>query len=583
MKKYLLIIGAAFLLSCDNESTTVKVNPGEAYFEYVKYDGSDPYYDQHSLDEGQFYNPILPGFYPDPSICQKGDDYYLVTSTFSFFPGIPVFHSTDLVNWTQIGHVLERPSQFDNDSLPVSAGIFAPAISYNPHNDTFYMITTFVRGGGNFVVTTKDPAGDWSDPIWLPEVPDIDPSIFFDDDGKAYVTNNQDPEGGSTYQGHKATWIQEFDWKTNKMVGPRKMIRDGGHNLADKPIWIEAPHIFKLHGYYYLTTAEGGTSINHSQVIFRSKDIWGPYETNPNNPLLTQRHLPADREFPVTNVGHADYVQTNEGDWYAVFLGCRPYTNKNEYNIGRETFILPFNWDKDWPEILPKDETLPLILDKPNLENKLSSDKPVMGNGNFSWTENFESGKLAFDWIFLRTMREKWYTLEEGKPGITLKLRDVNIRELKQPSFVARRQQHHNMSLETKLVFTPTNEQELAGLVFFQNEAYHLTLGVTQIDGKIHVVVQRAKEDPSIVRNMSGENFDGTVEKVVLTQKDISEIYTGEILLRVSMKDGEFSFEANTNGEWETLLDGVDATYLSTEKAGGFVGTVMGPYASSNE
>src|SRR5690554_547873 len=582
MKKYLLIIGTIMLFSCTNKPT-VKVNPGEAHFEYVKYSGSDPYYDQNPLSEGQFYNPILPGFYPDPSICQKGDDYYLVTSTFSFFPGVPIFHSTDLVNWTQLGHVLDRPSQFNNDSLPVSAGIFAPAISYNPHNDTFYMITTFVRGGGNFYVKAKDPAGPWSDPIWLPEVPDIDPSIFFDDDGKAYITNNQDPEGGSTYQGHKATWIQEFDWKNDKTVGPRKMIRNGGHNLADKPVWIEAPHIFKVHGYYYLTTAEGGTSIDHSQVIFRSKSIWGPYETNPDNPLLTQRHLPADREFPVTNVGHADYVQTSSGDWYAVFLGCRPYTANNMYNIGRETFILPFTWDKDWPEILPKTEALPLTLNKPNLENKLPADRPVMGNGNFSWTENFDGGELAFDWIFLRTLREKWYTLEEGKPGVTIKLRDVNIRELKQPSFLARRQQHHNMSIETKLVFTPQNEQELAGLLLFQNEAYHLTLGVTQIDGKTHVVVQNAKEDPSIVRNMSGDNFDGTVEKVILAQKDLSANYKGEILLRASMKDGEFSFETNTNGEWETLLEGFDATYLSTEKAGGFIGTLIGLYASSNE
>jgi xylan 1,4-beta-xylosidase len=582
LKIAFLVFAIFSFLSCNNKST-VQVNPGEAYFEYVKYSGSDSYYDQNPLGEGEFYNPILPGFYPDPSICQKGDDYYIVTSTFSFFPGIPVFHSKDLVNWVQIGNVLDRPSQFRNNDLPVSAGIYAPAIAYNPHNDTFYMTTTFVRGGGNFVVTAKDPAGPWSDPIWLPEVGGIDPSLYFDEDGRAYLTNNEDPVGGSLYQGHKATWIQEFDWKTNNMTGPRKMIRDGGHNLAEKPIWIEAPHIYKVNGYYYLTAAEGGTSIDHSQVIFRSKDIWGPYETNPNNPILTQRTLPADREFPVTNAGHSDLVETSTGDWYAVFLACRPYTVKNEYNIGRETFILPVKWEKGWPVILPQGEAIPLTLKNTKLVKDQPKNPNAMGNGNFSWTESFDKGKLALGWIFLRTPQEKWYTLQEGKPGITLKLRDVNIRELKQPTFLARHQQHHTMTIETKLVFTPSDSNQLAGLCLFQNEAYHLIIGLTKIDGKQCVVVQRATEDERIVRNMSGDNFDGTVEKLILAKKDLPENFKGEILLRASMNDGEFSFSANTTGEWETILSGIDATYLSTEKAGGFIGTVIGIYASSND
>ena len=413
LRKSLFIIVIISLISWKSKLIN-KVNQGEAYFEYVKYSGSDPYYDQHPLGEGEFYNPILPGFYPDPSICQKEDDYYLAASTFSFFPGIPIFHSKDLVNWTQIGNVLDRPSQYQNTNLPVSAGIYAPAIAYNPHNDTFYLTTTYVRGGGNFVVTAKDPAGPWSDPVWLSEVRGIDPSLFFDEDGRAYLTNNEDPEGGSLYVGHKATWIQEFDWKNNKMIGPRKMIRNGGHNLADKPIWIEAPHIYKVNDYYYLTAAEGGTSINHSQVIFRSKDIWGPYETNPNNPILTQRGLPAEREFPVTNAGHADLIQTSYGEWYAIFLACRPYTVNNEYNIGRETFLLPVKWKNDWPVILPHGEPIPLQLQNTRLVKNQLKSQNIMGNGNFSWIEEFNEGELGFDWLFLRTPQEKWYTMQEN-------------------------------------------------------------------------------------------------------------------------------------------------------------------------
>jgi len=570
------------ICSCVN-NTKVHVNKGEAYFEYVEYSGSDTYYDKHQLEDDKFYNPLLPGFYPDPSICRKGDEYYLVTSTFSFFPGIPVFHSTDLVNWTQIGNVLDRPSQFKNTDLPVSAGIYAPAIAYNAQNDTFYLVTTFVGGGGNFVVTAKNPAGEWSDPIWLPEVPGIDPSLFFDDNGKAYLTNNQDPVGRSLYNGHKAIWIQEFDLKNKKMIGPRKMIRDGGHNLADKPIWIEGPHIYKVNGFYYLIAAEGGTSIYHSQVVFRSKDIWGPYETNPDNPILTQRDLSSNREYPVTNTGHADFVRVGSGEWYAMFLACRPYTENNLFNIGRETFMLPVNWDNEWPVILQKGEKVSMQVARPILYEKPVNDQDVMGQGNFSWIERFEDGIPGFDWLFLRTPREKWYTLHQGETGITLKLRDVNMRELKQPSFIGHRQQHHNMTIETKMVFEPSDSNELAGICLFQNEAFHLTFGVTQLKDRIHVVVQKATEGEDIKRNLSADKIEGKVEKVILAKKDISSEYKGKILLKAFMQNGKIGFAINTSCRWDTIVEGIDATYLSTGKAGGFVGTIIGLYASSKE
>jgi xylan 1,4-beta-xylosidase len=568
----MIILAAALLASCSASKTPEPI-AGKAWFSHFTYTGSDPFFSENPLPEGKFYNPILSGFFPDPSICRKGDNYYMVNSTFSFFPGIPIFHSTDLVNWRQIGNVLDRPDQFINSDQPVSYGIFAPAIEYNSANDLFYLVTTYVGGGGNFLVTAADPAGPWSDPIWLPEVPGIDPSLFFDDDGRAYILNNQDPDYPSLYDGHKATWLQEFDVETNTTIGPRKMIRDGGHNLAEQPIWIEGPHLHKLHGYYYLIPAEGGTGINHSQVVFRSRNIWGPYQTWEGNPILTQRDLDKNRPNPVTNTGHADLIQNPNGDWYAVFLACRPYTSDNHFNIGRETFLLPVYWTEDhWPVILDRGLEVPMIVDLPNGAVNRDHESGFMKRGNFSFTEDFSGKHIPMEWIFLRTPVEDWYFFEMDHNGIWIDARAANLRERKQPSFLGTRQRHHDMTAETSLTFLPASDNELAGLTLFQNEAFHYTLGVTIFEGKNHVVLQKA------------ERKEGLVEKAILSTKELPATFKGNIDLKVQCEKGRFSFWYKTgSSEWQLVMDNVDATYLSTERAGGFIGTILAMYASSNE
>src|SRR5690606_11154304 len=264
----------------------------------------------HNEPTQQFYNnPILAGFYPDPSICDDGKgNYYLVNSTFAFYPGIPVFHSTDLVNWKQIGHVLDRPEQLELEGFGVSRAIFAPAINY--HEGIFYVTCTLVDGKGNFVVTAKDPAGPWSNPAWLPEVSGIDPSLYFDDNGKSYIIYNSDaPENKPEYDGHRTIRINEFDKDSLKVISDNRILVNGGVNIDEKPVWAEGPQIYKLNGYYYLMTAEGGTAINHTEVVYRTKNLnekFIPYE---NNPILTQRHLDPNRKNPVTSAGHADLVQ----------------------------------------------------------------------------------------------------------------------------------------------------------------------------------------------------------------------------------------------------------------------------------
>ena len=234
-----------------------------------------------------------------------------------------------MVNWDFVGYALDRPSQLNlPDGVGLSAGVYAPDIKYNPYNDTFYLIVTAIgsraQGGGNIVVKTKDPSKGWSDPIKV-DVPGIDPSFYFTEDGKAYIVNNQDPETPAEYDGHRAIGLREYDLTTDKIVGECTQIINKGVHPEDKPIWVEGPHLYKINGKYYLMAAEGGTGDNHSEVVFVSDKIRGPYKPCKTNPILTQRTLPKDRKNPITAAGHADLFQTQNGDWWAVFLAILPY------------------------------------------------------------------------------------------------------------------------------------------------------------------------------------------------------------------------------------------------------------------
>ncbi|HEY0041899.1 MAG TPA: glycoside hydrolase family 43 protein, partial [Flavisolibacter sp.] len=350
--------------------------------------------------ESYYSNPILSGFYPDPSICRVGNDYYLVNSTFSYFPGIPVFHSTDLVSWKLIGHVITREEQMDFTGKGVSRSIFAPTIRY--HNGLFYVTCTMIDGKGNFVVTAKNPAGPWSNPTWLP-IDGIDPSLFFDGDGKCYITYNSiPPDNVSLYDGHRTIRINEFDYKNGKVLGENKIIVNGGTDLSKKPSWIEGPHIVKKFGHYYLISAEGGTGADHSVVAFRSKNIFGPYTSYEKNPILTQRHIKG-RKHPITSTGHADLVELPDGRWYTVFLGTRPYEG-DYYNTGRETFLTPVVWENEWPLINPGVEDLQYSYPVP-FPSKTRKATGSKYSGNFSYKDDFAGKALSKDWIFLRTLK----------------------------------------------------------------------------------------------------------------------------------------------------------------------------------
>ena len=509
----------------------------------------------------KYTNPILEGFYPDPSICRVGRDYYLVNSSFAYFPGLPIFHSTDLVNWKQIGNAMDRNTQLVIGDVEVSRGLFAPSIRY--HNGLFYIMCTNVSYKGNFIITAKSPAGPWSDPNFTSAVSGIDPSLFFDDDGKVYITYNSDPpDNKPLYNGHRTIRIIEYDIATQKTIGDNKIIVNGGTDLSKHPIWIEGPHLYKINEWYYLMCAEGGTADQHSEVIFRSKNAEGPFVSYENNPILTQRNLDTTRKNPITSTGHADLVETPDGKWYAVFLGCRPYLG-DYYNTGRETFMAPVKWKDGWPIIIPNHEEVQYQYPVP-----FASTKKIDNNfsGNFIFKDDFKEKQLNYRYVFLRNPTEKLYKIENG--FVELPLKENTAAERKNPGFIGFRQANLKGYGAVSMSFKATAENEKAGLMIFQNDRFYYFLCKSVKDGK--PVVQLYKSTTE--RN----------EKEELLAS--AELKTDNPLqLKIQADNDKYNFYySEEKNKWTLIKENVDGKFLSTKTAGGFVGCMYAMYGTSN-
>jgi len=555
-------VAASLLAGCASLRDEPAGGP-TARFERFDYRGTDPS-DSIPAGAGEYRNPILKGFYPDPSLTRVGDDFYLVTSTFAFFPGIPVFHSRDLVSWTQIGNAIDRPGQLDFGRLGLSRGVFAPTIEHR--DGTFYILNTCVDCGGNFVITATDPAGPWSDPVWLPDLEGgIDPSLFFDEDGSVWILNNGPPEGQPLYEGHRAIWIQRFDPAAKKTFGQRKVLVNGGVDLSKKPIWIEGPHIFRKDGFYYLVAAEGGTAEGHSQVALRSRRPDGPYLAYPGNPILTQRDLPRDRPNPITSAGHADLVETAAGEWWATFLAVRPYEG-DFYNTGREVFLLPVTWERGWPHITRPGEGIPYVHRRPNLPAKPGP--PVPTNGAFAVADEFDGPALPHSWMMMRNPRERWYALSGGE--LRIEARSVPLGGFGNPSFLARRQQHLNASASTIVRFTAVKDGDSAGLAALQNDEYFFYLAVARRGGR-PVIELRRRAGP-------GDPTEGAL----IASAPLRTAFGAPVRLRIDAQKADYRFAYATRGsEWRTLGGHENGRILSTKLAGGFVGAVFGLHAYS--
>lgn len=512
-----------------------------------------------ALPQGHYRNPILAGFFPDPSVCRVGDDYYLVNSTFSYFPGLPVFRSKDLVNWNLIGHAISRPDQLDYKGAGVTRGLFAPAISH--HDGVFYLVCTMISGKGNFVITATDPAGPWSDPVWL-DFPGIDPSLFFEDNGRAWLVHNGDaPDDKPLYEGHRAVWLREFDPVAKGIVGEPRLLVNGGVDLTKKPVWIEGPHLLKRDGWYYLCCAEGGTSIEHSQVIFRSRTVTGPFEPWDRNPILTQRDLDPDVPGSVTCTGHADLVEGPGGQWWSVFLGCRPMPDGGLLTAGRETFLLPVTWTTDdWPMILPPGKRVPLVAPGPSLSPSTAT--PL--TGDFAWSADFNHPELDPFWLMLRGPGGKPYLrLDHGKlrviPGAD------RLSGTGYPAFVSRRVQHAAFTVTTSLEI-PAESGVEAGLALFQSEKNHYLLAVRRTpEGGSEMIVELAEG----------------AEPVIIHRAPIAG--AGGISLRMRAEVNDLYLEWSADGkEWKIFTPPAGIRPVTVQAAGGglhFTGAVVGMHA----
>jgi alpha-N-arabinofuranosidase len=528
-------------------------------------------------------NPVLPGCHPDPSICRLGADYYLVTSTFEYFPGLPIHHSRDLVNWRLIGHVLDRPGQLPLDGVWPSGGLFAPTLRHA--DGVSYVVCTLVGGtreSGSFVVTAAHPAGPWSDPVWLEDAEGIDPSLFFDDDGRAWFLGAR-PFPGAEPAGRTEIWLREFDPARLRLTGPEHVLFNGA--LVDA-VYAEGPHLYRRGGYYYLVLAEGGTEHNHAVTVARSEQVTGPYRNNPANPVLTHRHL--GREQPIVGTGHADLVQTPAGDWHAVLLALRPYGGPF-CNLGRETFLASVVWEDDWPIVNPGAGRLLAEFPAPLPPHPWPPEPPV---------DDFDAAVLAPVWNMLRTPREEIFSLTARPGHLRLRLRPEVITEARVPSFVGRRQQHMSFVARTAMDFEPAAAAECAGLVLLRDTDHQIRLVVT--------LAQRPEGDPGgglapaqvaplpvarvrgspVVARVKGSPVK--VARVVVRRDGVDEVVAeavltaGRIYLAAEAAGQEYTLRWTQDpARWQTLAT-VDGRLLSPAKVGDFTGAYLGMYASGN-
>ena len=493
-----------------------------------------------------YRNPVLKGFYPDPSICRVGEDYYLVTSSFEYFPGVPLFHSRDLVHWEQIGHCLTRKSQLNLDKAGASGGIYAPALRF--HAGRFYMITTNVSHKGHFYVYTDAIRGEWSEPVFIEgHYTGHDPDLFFDHDGKVYYTRFSWDQGILLY---------EIDLKTGRLLTEGRSIWKGFEDRLP-----EAPHLYRINGFYYLLAAEGGTWNGHMAVVARSRHVEGPYESCPYNPILSHRALVMQ---PLAATGHADLVQTPEGNWWMVFLGIRRLVEDNYHTLGRETFLAPVTWTEDgWP-LVNGGKPVSFEMDGQGLpmaaQNALLEEKLLTEQEEKEPVPELCHKAPGLHWNTRYNPPEKGISFDANLGCLTLSGTKAALSDGQNVSMLCRRQQHRDFTCTVNLAFEPQKDGEEAGLCVIMNELHHYEIALRFMEGGKHLIVRRRI---------------GDLESLVYSRPYSSE----SIYLSLSGDAQYYSFGEGSAAD--PLTRGM-ARYLSTEVAGGFTGVYIGLYATGS-
>ena len=519
-----------------------------------------------SFGQEVFKNPILAGGYPDPSICKVGDTFYLVNSSFEYFPGLPIHKSTDLINWELIGHGLNRESQASSTvnlvDVQSNGGIHAPTIRYN--KGVYYIISTNVYYDAeknktdmvNFIITANNPTGPWSDPIHIEGAPGIDPDLFFDDNGSVWYVGNQAPENPS-FDGEGEIWLQELDLNEYSLIGERHLLWRG----ACGGVWAEGPHMYKKDGKYYLIIAEGGTSFNHAVMVAMSENIEGPYISNPRNPILTSRHLSYDNW--VNSTGHGDIVELDDGRYYMVILGIRNEINRGS-NMGRETFIAPLSWEREpfewkenkdlWPVVSP-------ISGKVEKENDVIFTNSTQIN-SYDFRDDFNSKTLGLKWNFRRLPLENIYSLDKREGFLRIFSNHNIIKERQRAALMGFKQNQTNFEYFTSMNFNPENNKSEAGISIFQKDDNYLNFTVVKKDGNFFIKV-----------NAYNNN------KLILKDEQLIPDYKGKIKLKISSKEGEYKLFYSTRGFRYRLFDKLKNDILLSK---GYTGAHIGLYITSN-
>lgn len=487
-------------------------------------------------------NPVLPGFHPDPSVCRVGADYYLVTSSFEYFPGVPVFHSRDLAHWRQIGHALTRASQAPLAGVASSQGIYAATLRC--HGGQFYVITTNMTagpgGGRSFYVHASDPAGPWSEPVQIGDDDwGMDPSLFFDDDGAVYYTRHGGKEHGGIYQAR-------LDLASGKLQEQPRLIWKGTGGA-----WPEGPHLYKVNGWYYLMIAEGGTSYEHAVTVARSRSPWGPFEPAPANPVLTHRDRP---ELPLQATGHGDLVQAENGSWWMVLLGVR--AQQRQHHLGRETLLAPVTWDRQgWP-VVNAGRPLQATMSAAGLPPASPWPAPPV-------RDDFSQSALALQWTQLRGPGDGLWSLSERPGMLRLKGGAAGLDGVAQPAFVARRQEHLAMRAAALVDFTPARDGQAAGLVLRQNENNYYALRIAGVPRRVELLIRTGGVS--------------TVRASAALEQD-----AGPVTLQVESSAARYRFsygQGQGAAPAMRVIGEAPAAALSSERAGGFTGVLVGLYA----
>lgn len=482
----------------------------------------------------KYLNPVIRGFNPDPSVCRVGSDYYLVTSTFEYFPGIPVYHSTDLINWEHIANAVTRPMQLPMSEAEASGGIWAPTIRYN--DGIFYITATF-SGRGNFIISATDPCGEWSDAVWT-DMDGIDPSMLFDG-GKMYYCANDCGSRSGKYKTEGIS-LAEMNPKTGKVIGEIRRIWEGTGGG-----WLEAPHIYHIGGWYYLLAAEGGTGENHTAVLARSRDIWGGYEPCPYNPILTNRN---DTTKQISCAGHADLIDTPSGDWYMAHLAARPYVS-GKTTLGRETFLTRVKWVDGW--FIAENN-------RAHIENESDAEQRI----DTHFVCDFKTADWENRWLFVRGRNDDY--IKRGNGAMTLcpntKLTDKHGF----PSMAAVRQPDFECTVEIELEFVPHENGDEAGLCVYLSPDNIYSVAKKRENGADYIVVT-AHADDFVMEVYRAEAPEGNLRFKIESDTKRYEFY-------YAVSGGEY-ISAGT----------ASAKFITTDVAERcFTGTVIGAYAQSD-